>query len=161
MFNIKKKGHFSKIEKQVFEFFKHNYNKQMEKHTKSSDQVQLVKKSDLVVLHDLVNSSISSNKSNNYRQSCVQENNVTTIQNRPQAIAYCQRPGVPDFFEELLSLSTGIVYGVTKYPKLMREQRRQLVKQSVLHPQETAHDTNSLDFVLHHKENWQILTSKK
>ena len=77
---------------------------------------RLSTRTNIVVWLYLINNSISSHKSNNYRPSSVQEqtNYLTTNINKFKALVYCQRTGTPDIFKELLS--TGIlVLRVTKH----------------------------------------------
>ena len=95
---------------------------------------RLSTRTNIVVWLDIINNSISSHKSNNYRPSSVQEqtNYLTTNINKFKALVYCQRTGTPDIFKELLS--TGIlVLRVTKHLISKRKGKTQLGDYRVLH----------------------------
>ena len=79
-------------------------------HAKNPKQVvqKLIEKDlkdekDLIIWHDVINSSICNYKSNFYRALSVSDlvEVLKSDQNRIRALGYCQRDGTPDIFAEL------------------------------------------------------------
>ena len=79
-------------------------------------KVNLSKRKDLVVWHDLTNNTISHHRSNNYQPCSVPELTpfLRTNKDRFSAIVYCRRIGSEDIFQELLK-SELLVLSVTKH----------------------------------------------
>ena len=156
-----KKGLLTKITTAPGIFFNRNTKNRLKNAQNLLVKGRLSTKTNIVVWHDLINNSIPSYKSNNYRPSSVQKltNYLTTNINKFEALVYCQRTGTPDIFKELLS--TGIlVLRVTKHLISKRKAKTQLGHYIVLH-QELAREIKSLDIVLRHQGNLKALLKKR
>ena len=66
-----------------------------------------MKEKKVVVWHDVMNSTISSQRTNNYRPAGVEEltNFLKSKKQQILAIVYCRREGTPDLFSQLLNWS--------------------------------------------------------
>ena len=80
----------------------------------------------MVVWHDVVNNTISSHRTNNYRPAGVEEltNYLKTKKQQILAIVYCRREGTPDLFSQLLG--TGVlIIPAKKKTTTLQEQAKQ------------------------------------
>ena len=104
--------------------------------------------------HDVVNNTISSHRTNNYRPACFEEltNYLKSKKQQILAIVYCRREGAPDLFSQLLG--TGVlIISATKWllSKSKQNDPEQLKECLKLH-QSAELELKSLRLVVAHKE---------
>ena len=116
----------------------------------------------LVILHDVVNNSLSRHRSNNNKPLTPSQliEVLVKYQERIEAIVYCPREGTPEFYDQLKRstlVTIHIVKGIVSKPKqkdpsLLREYR-------ALH-QRPALELKTLTIVLAHKNNLRPLITR-
>ena len=108
----------------------------------------------MVVWHDVVNNTISSHKTNNYRPAGVEEltNYLKSKKQQILAIVYCRREGTPELFSQLLD--TGVLINpATKWllSKSKQNDPEQLKDKLKLH-QSAKMELKSLRLLVAHRE---------
>ena len=114
-----------------------------------------LKEKKVVVWHDVVNNTISSHRTNNYRPAGVEEltNYLKTKKQQILAIVYCRREGTPDLFSQLLGGTRVLIIPATKrlLSKSKQNNPEQLKEYLKLH-QSADLELKSLRLVVAHKE---------
>ena len=111
-----------------------------------------LKEKTVVVWHDVVNNTIRSHRTNNYRPAGVEEltNYLKSKKQQILAIVYCRREGTPDLFSQLLGTGVLIIPATKRLlSKSKQNDPEQLKEYLKLH--QTA-DYKSLRLVMAHKE---------
>ena len=105
-------------------------------------------------MHDVVNNTISSHRTNNYRPAGVEEltNYFKSKKQQLLALVYCRREGTPDLFSQLLGAGVLIIPAtkrlLSKSKQNVPEQLRQYLK---LH-QSAELELKSMRLVVAHKK---------
>ena len=113
----------------------------------------LAEKRQVVVWHDIINNSINSHRTNNYRACTAEEltENLKTLTNI-SAIVYCQRNGTPDIKKQLIS-SGILVIPITKCLISKRKRRTELVNEYQALHQAVQLEIKALRIVFEHQDN--------
>ena len=120
----------------------------------------LAEKRQVVVWHDIINNSINSHRTNNFRACTAEELTeiLKTLKNI-SAIVYCQRNGTPDIRNQLIS-SGILVIPITKCLISKRKRRTELVNDYQALHQDVQLEPKSLRIVFEHQDNLPAVLSK-
>ena len=112
-----------------------------------------LKEEKVVVWPDVVNNTISSHRTNNYRPAGVEEltNYLKSKKQQILAIVYCRREGTPDLFSQLLGTGVLIIPATKRLlSKSKQSDPEQLMEYLKLH-QSAELELKSLQLVVAHK----------
>ena len=114
----------------------------------------------MVVWHDIINNSINSHRTNNYRACTAEElTEILKTLTNISAIVYCQRNGTPDIKNQLIS-SGILVIPITKCLISKRMRRTELVNEYQALHQDVQLELKSLRIVFEHQDNLPAVLSK-
>ena len=122
-----------------------------------------LKEKKVVLWHDVVNNTISSHRTNNYRPASVEEltNYLKSKKQQILAFVYCRKEGTPDIFSQLLGTGVLIIPARKRlFSKSMQNDSEQLKEFLKLH-QSAELELKSLRLVVAHKERQHQKTMTK
>ena len=120
----------------------------------------LAEKRQVVVWHDIINNSINSHRTNNFRACTAEElTEILKTLTNISAIVYCQRNGTPDIRNQLIS-SGFLVIPITKCLISKRKRRTELVNEYQALHQDVQLELKSLSIVFEHQDNLPAVLSK-
>ena len=120
----------------------------------------LAEKHQVVMWHDIINNSINSHRTNNYRACTAEElTEILKTLTNISAIVYCQRNGIPDIRNQLIS-SGILVIPITKCLISKRKRRMELVNEYQALHQDVQLELKSLRIVFKHQDNLPAVLSK-
>ena len=113
----------------------------------------LAEKRQVVVWHDIINNSINSHRTNNFR-ACTAEDLTEILKTLTNisAIVYCQRNRTPDIRNQLIS-SGILVIPITKCLISKRKRRTELVNENQALHQDVQLELKFLRIVFEHQDN--------
>ena len=108
----------------------------------------------MVVWHDVVNNTISSHRTNNYRAAGVEEltNYLKSKKQQILAIVYCRREGTPDLFSQLLGTGVLIIPARKRLLSKSKQNDPEQLKEYLKLHQSADLELKSLRLVVAHKE---------
>ena len=123
-------------------------------------KASLAEKRQVVVWHDIINNSINSQRTNNFRACTAEElTEILKTLTNISAIVYCQRNGTPDIRNQLIS-SGILVIPITKCLILKKKRRTELVNENQALHQDVQLVLKSLRIVFEHQDNLPAVLSK-
>ena len=104
--------------------------------------------------HDVVNNTISSHRTNNYRPAGVEEltNYLKSKKQQILAIVYCRREGTPDLFSQLLGTGLLIIPATKRLLSKSKQNDREQLKEYLKLHQSAELELKSMRLVVAHKE---------
>ena len=120
----------------------------------------LAEKRQVVVWHDIINNSINSHRTNNYRACTAEElAEILKALTNISAFVYCQRNGTPEIRNQLIS-SGILVIPIKKCLISKRKRRTELVNEYQALHQDVQLELKSLRIAFEHKNNLPAVLSK-
>ena len=112
-----------------------------------------LKEKKVVGWHDVVNNTISSHRTNNYRPAGVEElTNYLKTKKQILAIVYCRREGTPDLFSQLLGTGVLIIPATKRLLSKSKQNNAEQLKEYLKLHQSADLELKSLRLVVAHKE---------
>ena len=104
--------------------------------------------------HDVVNNTINSHRTKNYRPTCVEEltNDLKTRKQQILAILYCRREGTADLFIQLLGTGVLIILASKRLLFKTKQNDPEQLKEYLKLHQSAELELKSLRLVVAHKE---------
>ena len=119
-------------------------------------------KSDIIIWQDAINNSLTSHRTNNYREFALPEL-VTVLehyQDRLKAIVYCPRKGAPNIFGFLKQTSIVTLHVITDLVSKRKQKDQNLIKEYYQLHQKHHLELKSLTLVLTHQNSLRCLLKK-
>ena len=113
-----------------------------------------MKEKKVVVWHDVMNSTNSSQRTNNYRPAGVGEltNFLKSKKQQIMAIVYCRREGTPDLFSQLLGTGVLIIPATKRLLSKSKQHNPEQLKEYLKLHQNAELELKSLRLVVTHKK---------
>ena len=119
-------------------------------------------KSDIIIWHDAINNSLTSHRTNNYRELALRE--LATVleqyQDRLKAIVYCPRNGAPNIFGLVKQTSIVTLHVITDLVSKRKQKDQNLIKEYYQLHQKHHLELKSLTLVLTHQNSLRCLLKK-
>ena len=119
-------------------------------------------KSYIIIWHDAINNSLTSHRTNNYRELALPE--LATVlehyQDRLKAIVYCPRNGAPNIFGFLKQTSIVTLHVVTDLVSKRKQKDQNLIKEYYQLHQKHHLELKSLTLVITHQNSLRCLLKK-
>ena len=119
-------------------------------------------KSDIIIWHDAINNSLTSHRTNNYRELALPE--LATVlehhQDRLKAIVYCPRNGAPNISGFLKQKSIVTFHVITDLLSKRKQKDQNLIKEYYQLHQKHHLELKSLTIVLTHQNSFRCLLKK-
>ena len=119
-------------------------------------------RSDIIIWHDAINNSLTSHRTNNYRELALPE--LATVlehfQDRLKAIVYCPRNGAPNIFGFLKQTSIVTLHVITDLVSKRKQKDQNLIKEYYQLHQKHHLELKSLTLVLTHQNPLRCLLKK-
>ena len=119
-------------------------------------------KSDIIIWHGAINNSLTSHRTNNYRELALPE--LATVlehyQDRLKAIVYCPRNGAPNIFGFLKQTSIVTIHVITDLVSKRKQKDQNLIKEYYQLHQKHHLELKSLILVLTHQNSLRCLLQK-
>ena len=119
-------------------------------------------KSDIIIWHDAINNSLTSHRTNNYRELALPE--LATVlehyQDRLKAIVYCPRNGAPNIFGFLKQTSIVTLHVITDLVSKRKQKDKNLIKEYYQLHQKHHLELKPLTLLLTHQNSLRCLLKK-